>query len=933
MAGTSLDLDDIVDSAALRAALTAAAGGADGDGSSAAIRASVRAIVRQTLVDGRVRAEAMLRADGSGRACAARLSHLMDEIIRALHEFAIHHVYRAKNLSTAERIAICAVGGYGRSTLAPGSDIDLLFLLPYKQTPLGEQVLEYILYMLWDLGLKVGHSTRSIDECIRLANSDLTIRTALLDARLIQGNAELFETFLDRYAREVMDGAATAFVNAKLAERDERHKRSGESRYLVEPNIKDGKGGLRDLQTLFWIAKFVYRVRRRTELVKLGVFSRQEYNRFIKAEDFLWAVRCHMHFLTGKAEERLSFDIQREMAARLGYTSHAGLMDVERFMKHYFLVAKDVGDLTRIFCAALEEEQVKQAPGLNRFLAPFQRRRKRIAGTTDFVADKHRITIADKDAFRRDPVNLIRLFWLADEHELEYHPDALKEATRSLRLIDADLRNDPQANRLFLNLLTSERNPALTLRRMNEAGVLGRFVPDFGRIVAMMQFNMYHHYTVDEHLIRTIAVLSDIEHGQLGHEHPLANELMPGLKGERRLLYVALFLHDIAKGRREGHSVAGARIARRLCPRFGLTPAETDTVAWLVEEHLAMSMTAQARDLNDRKTIEDFAARVQTLERLKLLLVLTVCDIKAVGPGVWNGWKGQLLRTLYHETELLLTGGFSGTSRKQRIEAAKAALGERLTDWSATERKAIVKLHYPNYFLTVDLDDQRRHAEFIRQANRDKKRLATMVRTHAFHAITEITVLAPDHPRLLSVIAAACTGAGANIVDAQIFTTTDGRALDTILINREFEDDADELRRAERVGKLIEEVLSGKVNAPETIARRRKGRRVSKTFHIEPRVEINNTLSNRFSVIEIEGLDRPGLLSDVTGAISDLSLDIASAHITTFGEKVIDSFYVTDLVGAKLEGSRIDRIRRRLLTILSGEASAGRPERAGFAPR
>ncbi|HMQ58295.1 MAG TPA: nucleotidyltransferase domain-containing protein, partial [Rhizobiaceae bacterium] len=381
MAGTSLDLDDIVDSAALRAALTAAAGGADGDGSSAAIRASVRAIVRQTLVDGRVRAEAMLRADGSGRACAARLSHLMDEIIRALHEFAIHHVYRAKNLSTAERTAICAVGGYGRSTLAPGSDIDLLFLLPYKQTPLGEQVLEYILYMLWDLGLKVGHSTRSIDECIRLANSDLTIRTALLDARLIQGNAELFETFLDRYAREVMDGAATAFVNAKLAERDERHKRSGESRYLVEPNIKDGKGGLRDLQTLFWIAKFVYRVRRRTELVKLGVFSRQEYNRFIKAEDFLWAVRCHMHFLTGKAEERLSFDIQREMAARLGYTSHAGLMDVERFMKHYFLVAKDVGDLTRIFCAALEEEQVKQAPGLNRFLAPFQRRRKRIAGT------------------------------------------------------------------------------------------------------------------------------------------------------------------------------------------------------------------------------------------------------------------------------------------------------------------------------------------------------------------------------------------------------------------------------------------------------------------------------------------------------------------------------------------------------------------------
>ncbi len=836
--------------------------------------------------------------DNDGSRCARRLSHMVDELIRVIHDFAAGHVIK---VATSERSAVVAVGGYGRGLLAPGSDIDLLFILPSRQTPAGAQLVEYLLYMLWDLGLKVGHATRTIDECVRLSLSDTTIRTSVLEARLLWGDKHLFDDLVRRFDHEVVRNTGPEYVQAKLAERDERHRKGGESRYLVEPNVKDGKGGLRDLHTLYWIGKYFYRVRTAEELVGKGVFTRKEYLEFRKSEDFLWAVRCHLHFLAGKPEERLHFDLQPEIARRLGYTDHPGLSAVERFMKHYFLVAKNVGDLTRIFCAALEEEQAKQAPGLNRLFASFSRRKRKLAGTSDFIVDNHRINIADDKVFERDPVNLLRLFWFADKHGLEFHPDALKLLTRSLGLVDTSLRRNPEANQLFLDVLTSDRNPELNLRRMNEAGLLGKLIPDFGKIVAMMQFSMYHHYTVDEHLLRCIGVLAELEHGESASIHPLSHKLMPELRRYREALYVAVLLHDIAKGRPEDHSIGGARIARRIGPHIGLSAADTDLVAWLVEQHLLMSMTAQTRDLNDRKTIQDFADIVQSVDRLRLLLVLTVCDIRGVGPGVWNGWKGQLLRTLYYETELMLTGGFSEVSRAERTLASRDRLAAALSEWPGSSGVQYVSLHYENYLLTVDLPDQLRHAEFVRAADAAERKVATMVRTHQFEGITEITVLAQDHPRLLSVITGACAAAGANIVDAQIFTTSDGRALDTILISREFERDDDETRRGQRVGQLIEEALEGKSWLPDIIEKRARSRRSNRAFVIEPRVEIRNTLSNRFSVIEVEGLDRPGLLSEITRALSDLSLDIASAHITTFGEKIIDTFYVTDLTGSKIE--------------------------------
>jgi [protein-PII] uridylyltransferase len=874
--------------------------------------------LKQLLRDARTEAERQLAADGNGRRCAEGLSEFQDELIRLVYDYTVANVYRATNPSDAERMAIIATGGYGRGLLAPFSDVDLLFLLPYKQTPWGESVVEYMLYLLWDLGLKVGHATRTVDQSLKLARTDITIRTALLDSRLILGDVSLFEELTRRFRREVVSGTARQFVEAKLAERDERHRRAGESRYRVEPNIKDGKGGLRDLHTLHWLAKYLYGDGVNPATVEAQVFTSEEYTTFRKCVDFLWSVRCNLHFLAGRAEERLTFDVQTAMAERLGYAGRRGLRAVERFMKHYFLVAKDVGDLTTILCSALEIEQVKPSPGITQFLNPLSwRTRRRIRASSDFRIDNGRLNVADADVFKRDPVNLIRFFVRAEQTGAFFHPNAVRLLRRSLRLIDDKLRNDPEANRLFLEMLCSDKNPEPALRRMNETGVLGRFVPEFGKVVSMMQFNMYHHYTVDEHLIRAVGVLSDIEHGAAAEGHPLSTMVVKTIQ-HRRSLYVATFLHDVAKGRTEDHSQAGARIARTLCPRFGLSAAETETVAWLIEHHLLMSAIAFSRDISDARTVRDFADVVQSPERLKLLLVLTVADIRAVGPSAWNGWKGALLRGLYFETEPVVAGGHTQLAARDRIAAAQAAFRAAVTDWRAEEVEHFVGRHYPDYWLRTDTRKIVEHFKLVAAAERAGEKLASTYTTDAFTAITELSLFAPNHPRLLALFAGACAASGANISGAHISTTRDGFALDTFLLAREFDRDEDEMRRARRIAETIEKLLKGEVRLNALMAKRRERRGRFSAFTVPPEVLVDNALSNQFTVVEVAGLDRPGLLFELTNTLSDLNLDITSAHITTFGEKAVDVFYVTDLTNKKVTSpQRHAAIRERLLTVLS----------------
>jgi [protein-PII] uridylyltransferase len=854
-------------------------------------------------------------ADGTlhGLGAARALSDIQDALIQVLYDFASKHFYYAQNPTAAEHLAVVATGGYGRGELAPGSDIDLLFVHPLKRNAWCESIVEFILHMLWDLGLKVGHAMRSLNECSRLAKADITIRTALLEARYIVGDRALAGELRKRFWSDA-EASATDFVAAKLAERDERHTRQGASRYLVEPNIKEGKGGLRDLQTLYWIGKYLYRTDDPAELVRAGVFTQAEFETFRRAEAFLWDVRVRLHYLMGRAEERLSFDAQPALAAALGFTGETPRRAVEAFMKAYFLVAKDVGDLTRIFCAALEEQNRKPKPALSRLLPGFLKPR---SGDEDFYVENGRLN-ARAGVFERDAVNLIRVFHIADEKNVDVHPDALRTITRSLELIDERLREDAEANRLFLEVLSSRRDPERALRRMNEAGVFGRFVPEFGRVVGLMQFNMYHHYTVDEHLIRAVGNVAAIERGALKAEHPLSTDIVKRIKS-RAVLYVAILLHDIAKGMAGDHSDEGAHIADTLCPRLGLTPEDTAAVAWLVKNHLVMSDTAQKRDISDPKTVRDFVAQVQSPEMLRLLLVLTVADIRAVGPGVWNGWKGQLLRELYYEAEALMTGGDAAPARAARIEEAKAALAGRIGDLPQQARERALTRHYDSYWLAFDADAHARHARLMTRADASGDLTALAAESNDFRAVTEIVIYTPDHPGLFSRLAGAISLSGGSIVDAKVFTTTDGFALDVFSVQDAEGGPFGDPARVERLRQTVIRTLTGATIPRAQLLRRGLPKRTT-AFRIRPRVNFDNDASTTATVVEVEGLDRPGLLYDVTRALFESGLSISSAIVSTYGERAMDVFYVRDGYGHKIvHPVRLKAIEERLGRALEGE--------------
>jgi len=887
------------------------------EGSAPDIRREAAALLKAALDKGRAEiAQRLERRPTRGHETAASYAFLTDQILRLAYDLTVDRLMPPTNRTAAERLALIAVGGYGRAEMALFSDVDIAFLTPLKQTAWAEQVIETILYLLWDLGLKIGHSSRSLDEMVKMAKADLTIRTALLEGRYVWGDTALYDEGRARFENEVMKGAAAAFAAEKLAERNERHRRMGDSRYVVEPNCKEGKGGLRDLHTLFWIGKTVFRVSSVPELVGAGLLTPAELRQFQRAENFLWAVRCHLHIIAGRAEDRLTFDLQRDVARRMRYNDRPGRSAVERFMQHYFLTAKEVGALTGMFLAHLDETVAKKG---RRFGLPSLGMRRRPRKLEGFVMDRGRLATPSDDFLAADPVRLIRMFLLADRFGVEVHPLAMRQASRDAKLIDAQIRNDPRANALFMELLTSHNEPAKALRWMNEAGVLGRFVPDFGRVVAQMQFDMYHHFTVDEHAIQAIDLLSRIEKGTLGGDHPLSVAIMRQIVS-RRVVYVAVLLHDIAKGRGGDHSVLGAEVARRLCPRFGLSPAETEMVAWLVRWHLLMSATAFKRDLSDFKTILDFAEKVASPERLRQLLVLTVVDIRAVGPGVWNGWKRQLLTELYEAAEEVLRLGHQQKGRRERIEAKQAGLAAEL-GWPEPRLAAYVKRMPESYWVAESPEVLAANARAVAEADAADHSLCIAATPDPARDATLVTVYAADHPGLFYRIAGGIHVAGGNIIDARIHTTRDGMAVDNFLVQdplgRRF-DDPDQLAR---LRAAIEDALANRTRLADRLADRRPARIRAEAFDIQPVALIDPKASNRYTVIEVNARDRPALLHALAYALFQSRVTIHSAHIATYGERAVDTFYLTDLTGEKITSpQRLKALERRLLAAAAGEA-------------
>ena len=873
-------------------------------------RARILEQLQGALAHGRAEIDRRLQLHPSqGYRAATEQAFLIDQIVRLIYDYVTVHVYPAANRSASERIAVLAVGGYGRGEMAPHSDVDIAFVTPYKRSSWTEQVVEAILYLLWDLGLKVGQSSRSLDETVKMAQEDLTIRTALLESRFVWGDRDIYEQAGRRFWSEVVGKTASEFVRLKMIERDERHKRMGDSRYVVEPNIKDGKGGLRDLHTLYWIGKYIHQVSSASDLVGVGLLTADEYRRFRKAENFLWAVRCHMHAITNRAEDRLTFDLQREVAERMNFADRPGRSTVERFMQYYFLNAKTVGDVTGLFLAHLDEAMAKKG---RRFLPTFARKPRKLNG---FQLDRGRLALPHDGYFEEDPVRLLEIFQLADLHGLEIHPLAMRAAQRDARLIDRAVQRNPRANALFLDVLCSPRDPETVLRWMNESTVFGRFIPDFRRVVAQMQFDMYHHYTVDEHSIRAIGLLAEIESGELKEDHPLSTVIMRQIVS-RRVLFVATLLHDIAKGRGGDHSVLGEEVAKNLCPRLGLNPAETETVAWLVRYHLLMSATAFKRDLADFKTILDFAQAVQSPERLRLLLVLTVVDIRAVGPGVWNSWKRQLLSDLYEATEEVLRLGHKQRGREERIATKKEQL-EKLLNLPAQEFVKLAKRLPDAYWIAEPSDIIARNAKHL-LANKDAD-LAIDACYYPERGATLVTVYAADHPGLFYRIAGAIHLAGGNIIDARIHTSSDGMAVDNFLIQDPIGRPFREQGQLNRLSRNIQDALTNRAKLMAQLDAKPKALRRADAFKIAPSVFIENQASNRFTVVEVNALDRPALLNNLAQALFESKVTLHSAHIATYGERAVDTFYVTDLFGGKIENrSRLKTLETRLIDAAVG---------------
>ncbi|MDF1619006.1 [protein-PII] uridylyltransferase [Pseudothioclava nitratireducens] len=903
----------LLDPQRLEAELDAAISGVETD-------KDVRKAVVQFLDTARGEATAYIEADFRGHPRAARdtvraYSDMTDGIVRSILQVATRRLHPLPTPTEAEKIAVLSVGGYGRAEMAPHSDVDLLFLTPWKITPWAESVIESMLYMMWDLKLKVGHSSRTIDDCLRLGREDYTIRTALLEHRFIDGDEALATKLTAKLHTDLFRGTGAEFIEAKLAERAERHKRQGGQRYVLEPNVKEGKGGLRDLQTLYWIAKYIHLVDRAAELVDLGLFSAEEYRVFRDAEDFLWAVRCHLHLIAHRASDQLTFDAQVEVAARMGYADTAGRRAVEVFMQDYFRHATQVGEVTRIFLTALEARHVKTAPVLQRI---FRRRRKLRAPYSD---DNGRINIADTKAFLAEKVNLLRLFEEGLRTGMLIHPDAMRVVTANLHLIDDELRENREARRIFLDLLLKHGNPERALRRMNELGVLSAFIPEFEPIVAMMQFNMYHSYTVDEHTIQCISNLAQIERHELIEELPLSSHILDeGVN--RRVLYVALLLHDIGKGRPEDHSILGAQIARKVAPRLGLNAKESELVEWLVRHHLLMSDVAQKRDLSDPRTIRDFAKQMKSRERLDLLTVLTVCDIRGVGPNVWNNWKATLLRRLHSDTARALEHGLEAVNREQRTNEAKKALREELANWDPKAMRAELARHYDPYWQGLTTETQLIFAELLRDLEDHEIRID--LHPDPDHDATRAAFALADHPGIFSRLAGALALVGANVVDARTYTSKDGYATAVFWV-QDAEGHPYEASKLQRLRTMIEKTLKGEVVAREALKDRDKVKKREREFRFPTHITFDNEGSELYTIVEVDTRDRPGLLYDLTRALASSNIYIASAVIATYGAQVVDSFYVKDMFGLKLHSkSKRDALEKRLRdAIASGAQRAG----------
>ena len=837
-------------------------------------------------------------------------SKMIDAVILSAFDAINNYAFPIANPTTSDKLAVITVGGYGRGNLSPGSDIDLLVLTPYKMTPRIEQIVETLLYLLWDLKLKVGYAVRSLEETIVKARADNTICTTLLDARFISGNQDLWIKFNALFQSEILNKEKNNFFYTKLKERDSRHKKMGDSRYLLEPNIKECKGGLRDLNTIRWIISFMYQVNNSAGYIESGIMTKKEALFYDKAEKYFMNLRAIMHYYGTNDSDRLTFDLQLLIAEKLGYTKHAGSIPIERLMKHYYLFAKEVGYLTKSVLENIENKNFNKPNSLLKNLVfKFQKNKN---GIFEFYNNKIHLAKGIKNI---DPIDIFKAYDFSAEFNLNLSNELTNLIKLNIRKID-DIRNDKKANYYFINILTNLLNSDKVLRNMNETGVLGRFIPDFQKVVARVQHDMYHTYTVDEHTINAISILRKIDNGEYESKYGLASKVIKQIVS-KKVLYIALFLHDIAKGRGGDHSILGGQVAKNLCPKFGLLSDEVETVIWLVENHLLLSTIAFKRDLQDPKTIIDLKNKIQSAELLRLLYLLTVADITAVGPEIWNSWKDNLLKVVYDETLMEINGGGDQKSRTIREEKSRNKLRDSLIQWNEQEFRDYTNRFYSYYWTNISPDVHARHASLILDADKENLKLKIFAEPLKDQGVTEVSIYTQDHLGLFARTCAALALAGTSVQDARIVTTKDGMTVNTFLVRSADASSIIEQKNRlkvliETIRKTISEERNPKVLMKEFKSIQIPSRRDS--FIIEPRVLIDNLSSRSHTVIEINSKDKIGLLHTLASEFFSIGLHISTARISTYGVRAVDVFYVKNLTGGKIiEENKINLIKDKLM--------------------
>ncbi len=838
---------------------------------------------------------------GSSKIVTKAYSNLTDETLEAVF-FVCEEILYPRPSQKVTEFSVISVGGYGREQMAPYSDIDVLFLVPEKITNRAQEIIKTTLYILWDLKLKIGHATRNIEECIKLAKDDFTIRTSLLENRFVCGNQSLAESLDKKLWEKIFSKSISKFVEAKLIERSKRLRKHGGQRYVLEPNVKEGKGGLRDLQSLFWIAKYVRGVKSENDLIELGVITELELKDFRLAEEFLWNVRIHLHMISRRAMEQLTFDYQVEIARRMGFLDSAGRRAVEHFMQVYFTHATKVGEFTRIILTDIEAQHVKTNFLINGIFKTSTRKKIKPI----FRLKQNRLDIIANDIFTQNPLNILVLFQEALRTGYLIHPDTMRLVSSKLELVRS-LRGNKGAAKVFLDTLLKHGNPERALRRMNELGVLGAFIPYFQEIVAMMQFNVYHSYTVDEHTIQVISILSQIERGELSESLPIASNILKG-KVNRKVLYVSLLLHDIGKGRDQDHSILGSKIAREIAPSLGFSPSDSETIEWLVRNHLLMADMAQKRDIADPRTVRDFAKAVKSVWRLNLLTVITVCDIRGVGENTWNNWKAVLIRALYRQTIRALEGGMEALNREQREVDAKKKLRLSLSNWEDTALKVETNRHYSPYWQGLHVTA---HTDFaLMLLDIMENEISVRLTTDEDRDATRACFVMNDHPGIFSRITGALALVGANVVDARAYTSKDGFGTNAFWVQDDQGHPYDS-KKLPRLKTMIEKTLHGEIIPKKVLKDKFKKR--ERDFDVPTSITFNNEGSDIYTIIEVDTRDRKGLLYDLSKTLTHANIYIASAVISTYGVQVVDTFYVKDMFGLKLHSkSKKEKIEIKL---------------------